>query len=226
MSEVRTTPISSKPTNISSIVGAAAIVAGGTLLAITSSIKSACVDVYKKCKEGKYPVETLQIAYTPISNFDGFKDVLQTSGFEIVSSFENQDISFAVNPLTSENLFVINSPDGIGIISENKDLIQSLIQDFAIKEITSALQEMGFKVNIEEKGEEKVITALDKQNDFVEIKVNKEKAKIDTRKIKRPKCDIIQQLISQKIGQKSKKTKVKTQVKKKKKTGIHIRIKG
>ena len=228
MSESRMVPIATPAIGLTGIIGAAVgvavVVAGGVCLAIGAGTIKACIDLYKRCKEGGYPIENLQMAYTPINNFDGFSHLLKNNGFKL-NSFGHPDISFAINPLTSERLFVVNSVDGIGIISDNKDLIQSSIQGFATQELAFVLNKMGFKVNVEEKGGDKIITAYDTQKNYVDIKIGREalKAEIDTRKSRRPKCDIIHQLVSQKLRESSKKRTSESQHKKRQ-NNIHIYI--
>ncbi|MDI6891200.1 MAG: hypothetical protein QMC83_09755 [Thermodesulfovibrionales bacterium] len=230
MSEVRSVPIATPATGLAEMIGAAigaaVVVTGGIGLAIGAGTISACKEVYKRCKEGGYPIENLKMAYTPINNFDGFSQILKNNGFKI-NSFGHPDISIAINPLTSENLFIVNSVDGIGIISDNKDLIQSSIQSFATQELAFALEEIGFKVTIEEKGKDKVITARGTQRNYVDIKIGKGaiKAEIDTRRSKRPKCDIIQQLISQKLREPEKKKTTGLQREKRHVVNNHIHIK-
>lgn len=223
MSESKQVPVSTTPTNFSDVftdsglsdvvAGTCAVAAG--VIAITAKAAGAvcweigagtvkgCKEVYRLCKEGKYPVENLQMAYTPISNFDGLTHMLEGQGFKLNPGVTTPDLglSVAFNPLTSERLFVVNSSDGIGLISESKDLIQSSIQGFATQEISLVLEEMGLKVAVEEKGKSNVITANDKEKNNIEIKIDKETAvvHVDTRKSRRPKCDLIHQLISQKL---------------------------
>lgn len=218
MSKLRSVPIATPATGLAEMIGAtigAVVVGGGICRAIGAGPIKACIDVYKRCKEGGYPVENLQMAYTPINNFDGFSQLLEKNGFKL-NSFGHPDISLAINPLTSESLFIVKSVDGIGIISDSRDLIQSSIQSFATQELAFALEEMGFKVNVEEKGEDKVITARDTQRNYVDIKISKDviKADIDTRRSRRPKCDIIQQLISQKLREPNKKATLEPKKKK------------
>jgi hypothetical protein len=60
-------------------------------------------------------------------------------------------------------------------------------------------------VTIEEKGGDKIITANDEQKNRVEVKIEKGGAiaQVDTRKSRRPKCDLIHQLVAQRIREKS-----------------------
>jgi hypothetical protein len=229
MSESREVPISTPTTGLSSIaegagavaagaVAVAAVAIGGICWAMGSGMIKGCKEVYKMCKEGKYPVENLQMAYTPISNFDGLAQMLKGQGFKLNSEITAPDlgVSSAFNPLTSERLFVVNSADGISFISESKDLIQSSTQNFATQEISLALQEVGFKVTVEERGKDKVITAHDTQKNHLEIKIEKEATtvKVDTRKSRRPKCDLIHQLISQKLKEPDRKIVLEHKTKK------------
>jgi hypothetical protein len=221
MSESREIPISTPTTGLSDITegagavaagtaAVAAIAVGGICWAMGSGMIKGCKEVYKMCKDGKYPVENLQMAYTPISNFDGLTQMLKGQGFRLNPEVTAPDlgISIAFNPLTSERLFMVNSYNGIGLISESKDLIQSSIHCFAIQEISLALQDVGFRVAVEEKGKDKVITAHDTQKNHLEIKIEKGNStvKVDTRKSRRPKCDLIHQLISQKLKEPNRNT--------------------
>ncbi|MEM7828188.1 MAG: hypothetical protein QW561_02485, partial [Candidatus Aenigmatarchaeota archaeon] len=195
MSESREVPISTPITGLSDIVEGAGVVAagavavaavaiGGVCWAMGSGMIRGCKEVYKMCKEGQYPVENLQMAYTPISNLDGLTQMLKRQGFKLDSKITAPDlgVSIAFNPLTSERLFLVNSTDGISLISETKDLIQSSIQGFATQEISLALQEVGFKVTVEEKGKDKVITAHDSQKNHLEFKIERgtTTVKVDT----------------------------------------------
>lgn len=228
MSELRSVPIATPLRGLTEMIGdaigATVVAASGICLAIGTGTIKACIDVYKRCKEGGYPIENLQMVYTPINNFGGFSQLLENNGFKL-NSFGHPDISIATNPLISESMFIVNSGDGIGIISDNKDLIQSSIQSFATQELTLALKEMGFKVNVEEKGKDKIITALDTQRNYIDIKISRDTTKvdIDTRKSKRPKCDLIHQLVSQKLKGPNKKITSKVQLKNREHNIIHIR---
>jgi hypothetical protein len=219
MSESVAIPVASPVMGLGSVAVATAVALGGVCLTMAASAVSCCREVYKKLNEGGYPVENLQVAYTPLSNFGGFVELLRSQGFEInpfsdpgpgSSPFKDVDardleISMAFNPVTSERLSIVNSAGGIGVISENKDLIQSSIQGFVTQEIAFALEDIGFKVKIEENGKDKIVTAIDEQKNRVEAKIEKGGgiAKVDTRKSKRPKCDLIHQLIAQRIREKS-----------------------
>ncbi len=222
MSESRQVQIATPTKGLCQVLGSAVAATTGLCLTVGLGTINGCKEVYRRCKEEGYPVENLLMAHTPIHNFDGFTTLLKNNGFTL-KPLETHNISVAVNPLTSESLFLVNSSDGIGLISEDKDLIQSSLQSFAAQEVTFALQGMGFKVDIEGKGQDKVITAYDTQKNCVNIKIDKGelKANIDTRRSKRPKCDFIHQLLSQRLKEPDKKRTTEPQ-RRKRRNDIHI----
>lgn len=111
---------------------------------------------------------------------------------------------FVASNTEGERIILMKSDEGIGLIGENVDLLQGKIQDFATQEIVSVLKDIDFKVKVEEKFNEKVITAANSQMDEIHISIEKgsETIRFDTHKTRRPKCDIIHQLIKDKLGEK------------------------
>ncbi|MBI4691204.1 MAG: hypothetical protein HY754_13215 [Nitrospirae bacterium] len=206
-------------------------VAGAVCYNLGKGVSEGCKEVYMMCKEGNYPVERMQMVHTPLSNFAGLTDILKSDGFDISAStfniphFENMDISVAANKL-GENIFLINSDAGIALISDNLDLVHSTIQGFAINEIVTALRDNDFSVTVKERGSEKVITATDRQKNKINVSVGKGNTEVflDTRRTRRPKCDIIHQTISAEL-KKYTKNKPATEQQKRKREDNNIRLK-
>jgi hypothetical protein len=115
----------------------------------------------------------------------------------------------ASNSQNQSELFIIHSDEGIGVVSNNEKLVISLLQDLTTQKVVEAIREEGFEVQIDKKGDEKVIIAENKkERDKLSVKIKKDRTTfIDTRSIKRPKCDIIHQLIKERL-QKGKKQEV------------------
>lgn len=245
------------------LVAAGVVVAGAGALCygIGKTITSGCKDVYRMCKEGNYPVERLQMVYTPISNFSGLTDMLSAQGFTMSSiselamhhgsplhndmqhemcHYNKKDLNiqsadhvkaqtfntaktdsistisrdmtmikteniFVASNLKGDKIFLINSESGIGLIGERVDMLQGKVQDFSIQEISSVLKDIDFTVKVEEKGKGKIITAVNSQKEEVHVSIERgaESAHFDTRRTRRPKCDIIHQLIRDKLGEKT-----------------------
>lgn len=192
--------IAAAPIALMTVAGAAAV--GALCYNLGKGIGEGCKEVYKMCKEGNYPLERMQMVHTPLSNITGLTDILKSEGFDInvskfnISLFENMDISVAANNL-GENIFLVNSDAGIALISDKLDLVHSTVQNFATNEIVTALKDNDFSVTVKERGSEKVITATDKQKNKVNVSLKKGDTEVvlDTRKTRRPKCDIIHQTI-------------------------------
>ncbi len=219
------------------VVGAAAAAIGVVCYGIGKGAKEGCKEVYKMCKEGKYPAELLQMVHTPVSNFDGLIEILKTEGFTTgplsgtgisgMPGIEDHPTVAIATSQKGENIFLINSDSGISFISEHVDLVHSKIQDFVTHEIVETLNNGNFKVAVEEKGPEKVIIATDHQKNLFSISVKKGETDIviDTRKTKRPKCDIIHQTIKAELY-KTRRSDSNSAQQKRKREDRHIRIRG
>ena len=238
MSGTPAIPIATAPVALPLIIaGAAAAAVGAVCYGIGKGATEGCKEVYKMCKEGKYPAELLQMVHTPVSNFDGLTEMLKTEGFTIgsmrgagISGIPGIEVHPAVAIATSqkgENIFLVNSDSGISLISEHIDLVHSKIQDFVTHEIVETLNTGNFKITVEEKGHEKIITATDKQKNRVSISVKKGETDIviDSRKTKRPKCDIIHQTIKAELY-KTRRNDFNSTQQKRKREDSHIRIRG
>jgi hypothetical protein len=135
----------------------------------------------------------------PNPDLDPFASIKQD-----ISAIAHSDMSVATNA-KGERIFLVKSGGRIGLIADRIDLIQSTVQDFATQEIVSCLKSSDFRVTLEQKGDEKIISASDSKKNVVKVTVEKGKETIcfDTRKIRRPKCDFMHQLIKAKLGEKA-----------------------
>lgn len=251
MSNSSSIPIVTAPILLPLIIAGAAVAATGAVFhAMSKAMSEGCKEVYKMCKDGNYPLERIQMVHTPISNYSGLQDMLKQQGYHLSqstselrnagmpdfkSSMHNiknpsfpsgHFLSIATNK-RGESMFLLHSDSGIGLIGQNVDRLQSTVQDFATQEITTALRKNDFKVTIEEKGAEKIITAIDRQKNQVDISLKKgtENIVVDTRKTRRPKCDFIHQVIQEELHKNKKwDSRADTQELKRSREDQHIKI--
>lgn len=142
------------------------------------------------------------------------------------NNIPDTDISIAVNN-SGKSIFLVSSESGISLISDNLDLVHSAIQDFATHEIVASLKKNDFKVNVEKKETEKIISAVDSQKNRVNLSIKKGDTTInfDTRKTKRPKCDIIHQTIKSELHKKNRSNcRIDSLQQKRKREDVHLKV--
>jgi len=217
MSEHTRIQIADEPKKLNTFISETAEAVKCESRGIAFGLKDALKNLIKMCKEGSYPLDRLQVVVTPLKGLDGIERTLFQNSYtisEIESSLWNNSPEFNFNIFHAEskegkNLFICHTDSGTAFISEDVSLIQSTIQDFCTNEIIQTLKDQQLSVSIENTKAGKQILA--KALTAEEVKVAVEKGKkgevdfvIDTRKTKRPRCDIMHQLITTKIKQEGK----------------------
>jgi hypothetical protein len=186
---------------VTGAVVAGAVVAGAAHLTISASrvVISQLREALAAVRRGDFACREPLLSFTPLTNLTGYQETLQAEGFSLR---QEGKLIQATRP-DGATLHLVGTDGGIGVFSGDKGLLETVQQGFVVREVSRVLEETGYRVAVEQAEYGKSIAATvgreAKPAVVVEVDARGAVVKVDTKREKRPRCDVVHQLVRQRL---------------------------
>ncbi|MCL6580119.1 MAG: hypothetical protein K6U08_00655 [Firmicutes bacterium] len=211
MSIMRTVTVSTPPVRMRELEALLAA-AGRALAAETSKAlrtmgREAAADVarvFETLRQCGGDPGNLLVSYTRVDDLDLYTGMLTEQGFSVEERAEGL---FTATRGDAETLTLVDCPGGIAVLSADAGLIETSQHDFTVTAVAHVLEEAGYMVTVDRQAKGSSVKAVEgkAEDAAVTVTVNAQGtlALVDTRRERRPKCDVIHQLVRRKLSEPS-----------------------
>lgn len=195
---------------------AAASLTFGAVAACGRETVNAVHRITELARAGNYPgMDNLHLSVAHIGDLNSYGSLLAAQGFDLTW---HDDVVMAT-AASGEHVYLFADETGVGVVSDDRDLIEVCQQAHVASEFSSLFEASGYAVDVDISDGAAVISVSKPRRDMAEAAevqpspapaeavvtvwvddCGEVQAEADSRSASRPECDIIQQLIQSKLS--------------------------